>query len=399
MPGMVPKDKQAILDEFRQGLLNEGLIHDGDTIGTDDETLLRFLRARNFNLKQSTLMWKNCQHWRSTVEGVGIDELYRQIDPFDYPERELVFDCWPLYFHKTDKEGHPLNFHHFGGINLDKLQKQMSLKRFWQTVIVNCEALPREVLPAASEAAGKPINGTFVVVDLSGFGISQFWQVKDFSRSSFQVSQDYFPETVARLAIVNAPRGFSTIWNVMKPWIAKETASKVTIHGSDYKSKLLELIDEEALPEKLGGKCTCTEHGGCMKSNAGPWMHNREQRREAWLNGERPTIAILPGELSSDVLLHAPAEKSSGAEVEPEQQKCEAESSASTDPASTSVSASTSETSSEEDEPIATPPVSEGDLAGQRSISNEALEKSLGRINVQDVREEAQTRQVEIAAV
>lgn len=28
-------------------------------------------------------MWKNCQHWRSTVEGVGIDELYRQIDPFD----------------------------------------------------------------------------------------------------------------------------------------------------------------------------------------------------------------------------------------------------------------------------------------------------------------------------
>ncbi len=43
MPGMVPKDKQAILDEFRQGLVNEGLIHDGDTIGTDDETLLYVL--------------------------------------------------------------------------------------------------------------------------------------------------------------------------------------------------------------------------------------------------------------------------------------------------------------------------------------------------------------------
>lgn len=25
--------------------------------------------------------------------------------------------------------------------------------------------------------------------------ISQFWQMKDFARSSFQVSQDYFPET------------------------------------------------------------------------------------------------------------------------------------------------------------------------------------------------------------
>ena len=89
----------------------------------------------------------------------------------------------------------------------------MTLERFWQTVVVNCEALPREVLPAASEAAGKRVLGTFVVADLSGFGlvlvillaryrvltcaysISQFWQMKDFARSSFQVSQDYFPET------------------------------------------------------------------------------------------------------------------------------------------------------------------------------------------------------------
>ena len=63
-----------------------------------------------------------------------------------------------------------MNFHHFGGINLNKLQKKMTLERFWQTVVVNCEALTREVLPAAAEAAGKPILGTFVVVDLSGFG-------------------------------------------------------------------------------------------------------------------------------------------------------------------------------------------------------------------------------------
>ncbi len=44
------------------------------------------------------------------------------------------------------------------------------MERFWQTVLVNCEALPREVLPAATQAAGKPILGTCVVVDLSGFG-------------------------------------------------------------------------------------------------------------------------------------------------------------------------------------------------------------------------------------
>ena len=78
---------------------------------------------------------------------------------------------------------------------MDKLQKKMTLEQFWRTVVVNCEALPREVLPAASEAAGKRILGTFVIVDLKGFGLSQFWQMKNLARDSFQISQDYFPET------------------------------------------------------------------------------------------------------------------------------------------------------------------------------------------------------------
>lgn len=67
-------------------------------------------------------MLENCQKWRQTVEGVGLDALYDEIDPFDvspsflsrsdcsvqlfstafkYPEREIVFKYWPLWFHKA----------------------------------------------------------------------------------------------------------------------------------------------------------------------------------------------------------------------------------------------------------------------------------------------------------
>ena len=88
----------------------------------------------------------------------------------------------------------------------------------------------------------------------------------------------------------------------MKPWIAKETAAKVSIMGSDYKSKLLEIIDPENLPAFLGGTCTCDGLGGCVKSNAGPWMHNRKRRCELWLNGERDTCAIKPGELERELV-------------------------------------------------------------------------------------------------
>lgn len=43
----------------------------------------RFLRARKFNLSESKTMLQNCQHWRKTVGGDGIDALYNRLDPYD----------------------------------------------------------------------------------------------------------------------------------------------------------------------------------------------------------------------------------------------------------------------------------------------------------------------------
>ena len=43
----------------------------------------RFLRARKFNLKQSKAMIKTCIERRKTVGGVGIDEIYKRLDPYD----------------------------------------------------------------------------------------------------------------------------------------------------------------------------------------------------------------------------------------------------------------------------------------------------------------------------
>ncbi|GJE97186.1 Sec14-like phosphatidylinositol transfer family protein [Phanerochaete sordida] len=309
---MAPKDQEATLKQFREELTKEGLLNENDCIGTDDATLLRFLRARQFNLKNAKVMWKNCYDWRKNAEGVGIDELYRRIDPFDYPERNHVFQFWPLFFHKTDKKGRPLNIHHFGRINVAELYKGISPERFWQAFLVNADSLTREVLPATAVAAGKPIDGTFVIVDLKGFGTGQFWQMKSLARGAFQVSQDYFPETMAQLAIVNAPSSFTAIWSVMRPWLAKETAAKVSVLGANYQKALLELVDAENLPETLGGTCTCAEctnitpdggeggvaeMGRCAFSSAGPWMVGRAERRAAWLAGERKCIALEPGEL------------------------------------------------------------------------------------------------------
>ncbi len=53
------------------------------TVASAHNWVRRFLRARKFHLKQAKLMFGECQEWRRTVQGMGIDELYQRIDPFD----------------------------------------------------------------------------------------------------------------------------------------------------------------------------------------------------------------------------------------------------------------------------------------------------------------------------
>jgi hypothetical protein len=52
------------------------------------------LRARQYDFKASKLMLKNCEQWRANVGGKGMDDLYRELDPFDvhilYPSITLA---------------------------------------------------------------------------------------------------------------------------------------------------------------------------------------------------------------------------------------------------------------------------------------------------------------------
>jgi hypothetical protein len=63
---------------------------------------------------------------------------------------------------------------------------------------------------------------------------------------------------LGKVAVINAPSTFTVIWNVVKPWLTKETAAKVDILGKDV--VLLDLVDPGNLvPSSLGGTCICAE--------------------------------------------------------------------------------------------------------------------------------------------
>ncbi|KAI0258399.1 CRAL-TRIO domain-containing protein [Gloeopeniophorella convolvens] len=272
------------------------------TMPKDDHTLMRFLKARGYSVPQAQQMLLECAEWRRSVEGVGIDELYRRIDPFDFPARAEVVECWPMGFHKTDRLGRPINIQTIGGVNLKQLYKHVSPATHWQTVLVSAEALTAELFPAASAAARRPIAHALVIVDLKGLGLGHFWALRALARRALEVSQAYFPETMGQLAIVNAPPSFAAIWAAVRPWLAPRTRDKVAVLPDA--AALRELVAPENLPAALGGTCACAGPGGCAGSGAGPWMAGRAERRAAWLRGERarPGVDAEPASVAAPVL-------------------------------------------------------------------------------------------------
>jgi len=261
--------QQHTLDKFRKELQDKGIF---DEKRHDDAFLLRFLRARKFNQVDAMIMLENYEEWRKTFAGCGVDEL---VKTFDFKEKKQLEKYYPQYYHKTDKEGRPLYIERLGKVNTAEMYKISSQDRLLQNLVCEYEKNNNQRLPACSKAVGHPVETSCTILDLAGVGVRQFWDVKTYVGEASKIGQDRYPETMGKFYMINAPWGFSTVWNVIKGWLDPVTQAKVKILGSSYQKELLEDIDAGSLPHDLGGTCNCKE--GCSLSDAGPWHDVKEE--------------------------------------------------------------------------------------------------------------------------
>lgn len=86
-----------------------------------------------------------------------------------------------------------------------------------------------------------------------------------------KIGQDYYPEIMGQMFIVNTPMLFTGVWAVVKGFLDEKTRNKIKICGHKYQKDIFEVVAPENLPDFLGGSCTCEDRGGCMVSQRGPW--------------------------------------------------------------------------------------------------------------------------------
>ncbi|KAJ5968204.1 hypothetical protein N7501_004452 [Penicillium viridicatum] len=231
--------------ELRTGVLDT-LKHDHP-----DAVLLRFLRARKWDVPKSFAMMMEAVVWRLKEMHVDEDvmakgELYalkQTQNESSISERKAGNDFMSQmrmgksYVHGIDRAGRPIvvvrvRLHKPGA------QSEESLERH---IVHLIESVRLTMAP--------PVETAAVLFDMTGFRLSnmEYPPVK-FILRCFEIN---YPECLGIMLIHNAPRAFSGIWRLIRALMDPEIAAKVEFTNSV--TDLEKFIPRDHIVEEMGG--------------------------------------------------------------------------------------------------------------------------------------------------
>ncbi|ODM94502.1 SEC14-like protein 4 [Orchesella cincta] len=184
----------AILQQFKEAVVD---------LNQADVVLLRFLRARDYDLENAEKMLRNAVKWR---EEIGIDNYLQWEFPPYYQScvRNLKFVCW-LFVGKWPVK------------QLLENGETEQMLRYMYTIMEKSVITTKE--------CGTP---GYLILDMDGLTYAQSTHIASlkFAYNSFQKMEQCFPEIIKALYIINAPWIFTFAFNFVKGVFAKRRWKK-----------------------------------------------------------------------------------------------------------------------------------------------------------------------------
>ncbi|KAJ0241061.1 Patellin-1 [Hirschfeldia incana] len=209
-----------------------------------DVILLKFLRARDFKVKEALAMLKNTVQWRKENK---IDELVEAEAGEEASEFEKM-----VFAHGVDKEGHVVIYSSYGEFqNKELFSDKEKLNKF-----LNWRIQLQEKCVRALDLSSPDAKSSFVFVsdfrNAPGLGKRALWQ---FIRRAVKQFEDNYPEFATRELFINVPWWYIPYYKTFGSIITSpRTRSKMVLAGpSKSADTIFKYISPEQVPVKYGG--------------------------------------------------------------------------------------------------------------------------------------------------
>ncbi|KAH8681097.1 CRAL-TRIO domain-containing protein [Xylariales sp. PMI_506] len=266
--GHLTASEEQALVEFKAFLQEKDLWTPGPPASHNDQTLLRFLRARKWAIQDAYEQFSETERFRKAND---INVLYDTMDIDAYEEAKRLY---PRFLGRRDRRGIPIylfEIKHLDSSTVAKYEKAgdttySSAKTDGKTpgkllrLFALYENLTRFVQPLCTECTDRPHSDTPItlstnIVDVSQVGLRQFWNLKGHMQAASQLATAHYPETLDRIFIIGAPYFFSTVWGWIKRWFDPVTVSKIFILShAEVLPVLSSFIDPKNIPKQYGGE-------------------------------------------------------------------------------------------------------------------------------------------------
>lgn len=216
-----------------------------------DGLLLRFLRARKWDIQNALVMLVSAMHWRlqemnvdddvmKNGESAAVVDSLNSANPAVRKEGNDFMTQLRMgksFLHGTDREGRPMCFVR---VRLHKQgeQSDASLERFTVYAIETARLLLESNVDTAA-----------VVFDMTGFSMANM----DYAPVKFMIRcfEANYPESLGVVLVHKSPWIFHGIWTIIKGWLDPVVAAKV--HFTKTVDDLSEFISRDHILTELGG--------------------------------------------------------------------------------------------------------------------------------------------------